>query len=144
MRRTGSRCNNNNNNNTPHHIAGAAAVLTYIPLDHTTTTYSSTALQAAPVLRRIEVGGVDLAAREASLSLKHPGTWTVESQEKSGRWSLDYAVHNKIRPSGKPSGGEQVIYIIKFAHLPHQPSADGLFQWVTPFLTDPQHPGLPL
>lgn len=84
------------------------SMLSYTPLDEACMTFNSSALQRLPNLRRVELGGLDLSAREASLGLRPNGFWSVQALEKTGLWSFEYRVRDKVKSNGRLNSSEKV------------------------------------
>ncbi|CAE7209553.1 unnamed protein product [Rhizoctonia solani] len=76
-----------------------------------------------PILRRLTINGVedrDYISREASLSLKSNGVYTVKGAEDRGRfeWKLEYLVEDRRGPSGAVIAGEKTLTPLLFTCAP--------------------------
>ncbi|KAB5593200.1 hypothetical protein CTheo_3363 [Ceratobasidium theobromae] len=76
-----------------------------------------------PVLRRMTVNGVedrDYLSREAALSVKSNGTYTVKGTEDRGRfeWKFEYLVEDRRGPSGAVIQGEKTLTPLSFSCAP--------------------------
>jgi hypothetical protein len=70
-------------------------------------------VDSEPVLRRLTINGVqdrDYLSREAFLSVKSNGVYTVKGTEDRGRfeWKLEYLVEDRRGSSGAVIQGEKV------------------------------------
>ncbi|KAH7338778.1 hypothetical protein B0J17DRAFT_717223 [Rhizoctonia solani] len=76
-----------------------------------------------PMLRRLTINGVedrDYLSREASLSVKSNGVYTVRGSEDRGRfeWKLEYLVEDRRGPSGAVMAGEKTLTPLLFTCAP--------------------------
>ncbi|CAE6367868.1 unnamed protein product, partial [Rhizoctonia solani] len=79
--------------------------------------------ESEPILRRLTVNGVedrDYLSREASLSIKSNGVYTVKGSEDRGRfeWKLEYLVEDRRGPSGAVMPGEKTLTPLLFTCAP--------------------------
>ncbi|CCO34790.1 hypothetical protein BN14_08898 [Rhizoctonia solani AG-1 IB] len=79
--------------------------------------------ESEPILRRLTVNGVedrDYLSREASLSIKSNGVYTVKGSEDRGRfeWKLEYLVEDRRGPSGAVIPGEKTLTPLLFTCAP--------------------------
>ncbi|CAE6382729.1 unnamed protein product [Rhizoctonia solani] len=79
--------------------------------------------ESEPMLRRLTVNGVedrDYLSREASLSVKSNGVYTVKGSEDRGRfeWKLEYLVEDRRGPSGAVMPGEKTLTPLLFTCAP--------------------------
>ncbi|KAG9000116.1 hypothetical protein FRB93_012880 [Tulasnella sp. JGI-2019a] len=88
------------------------------------------ALDSAPTLRRVTINGgdtKDYISRQASLSLKGNGVYTVQGVEDKGKltWKFEYVVDNRRGPNGQELPGEKSFRPLSFS--------------CSPLLLDPDH-----
>ncbi|KEP49697.1 hypothetical protein V565_095030 [Rhizoctonia solani 123E] len=79
--------------------------------------------ESEPMLRRLTINGVedrDYLSRQASLSLKSNGVYTVKGAEDRGRfeWKLEYLVEDRRGPSGIVIAGEKTLTPLLFTCAP--------------------------
>ncbi|KAJ1302593.1 hypothetical protein OPQ81_002910 [Rhizoctonia solani] len=79
--------------------------------------------ESDPMLRRLTINGVedrDYLSREASLSVKSNGVYTVKGAEDRGRfqWKLEYLVEDRRGPSGAVISGEKTLTPLLFTCAP--------------------------
>ncbi|KAG9045702.1 hypothetical protein FS837_005822 [Tulasnella sp. UAMH 9824] len=91
--------------------------------------YHHAKFDSAPTLRRVTINGdesKDYISREASLSLKENGVYTVQGWEDKGKlfWKMDYLVDDRKASNGADINGEKTITPLTFS--------------CSPFLLDPE------
>ncbi|KAH7104888.1 hypothetical protein BKA62DRAFT_754881 [Auriculariales sp. MPI-PUGE-AT-0066] len=82
------------------------------------------ALDSPPVLRRLTINGEegrDYLSRQASLSVKNTGVYTVDGAEDRSRlpWQLKYVVQERLDVAGRPMSGEKTWTPVSFICSPH-------------------------
>ncbi|KAG8852804.1 hypothetical protein FRB96_008492 [Tulasnella sp. 330] len=98
--------------------------------DPETYIFHHAALDSSPTLRRVTINGndnKDYISRQASLSLKGNGVYTVQGIENKGRlmWKFEYVVDNRRGPNGQDLPGERSFRPLSFS--------------CSPLLLDPEH-----
>ncbi|KAJ7706036.1 hypothetical protein B0H17DRAFT_1192586 [Mycena rosella] len=109
------------------------------PIKRETFIFHYAPLDGLPILRRLTVNddeSRDYISRQASLSLKTTGVYTVQGSEsphlsylESGdsnigpdnvklRWKFDYLVNDRLEPSGRIVDGEKIVTPLSFTCSP--------------------------